>query len=888
MAFYHHKNISLFLNNQRLFINSLDLETQVNLSYPINLNERFSEFNVPTAPVQGRLNIEYYLTGRDYIKNYLFNKENSPLSGNLNGINFSNGYISNYSLNAEPNQPIKINSTIEIFDELTGNFNSAVPQKINDDLLFLHFTDSYFNYFSDINTNLSGNQIINYNWNYRNTLTPVFYARQTEYNPIPDRVIIGEKEISASIISDTTDLLLPFSGKPIALELVCKHPILSGFYESFMVSGQINSKNFQSSTDNLSRTIFNITQSHINRKPTISGIDITCYPSNKYITIDSADLDNGFYTNNNLPIIEKIYLDKTELFFSGQRFDNYDRIYADINNETTNGSLRIETTKGLLLSPNKLILNFPDITVSGFYPETGTPGTLLTITGNNFNTIDSVLFNGSRSAFQVDKNNINNEIHSIYASVPPNTTIGKITVLSSLRNRSGVSTGLFYPKPIIDSISPSTGQWNDVINIEGQNFSGITQLLFNNILSPSFKVLTNNLITGQVPETGAGYTKGYISLTGYQNMNNIYSPGLYYPVVPIYSIYLNSGLSFDNVAIFTKIDTGFLSPSGGGFKVNFGGFKSIFYVSGNSTGTLTGIAPLGLWHNQKMALYEPDGVTLYPPYSGNLIQVGPAPIVESISPNTLNLYKPYNLSLNGKFFKDFTNLPWYFSVFKSGYTGYYSSIDSNSFFSNAIITGVQITGTTGYYDFNLRNLAGSHISGSGLLVVKTDNIANTNRQSINHSPAFGGIGETQLAPAGYSTDNNLQTYSATAGFSTNRGAYLNIIFDNLYDVFSMSVRQPILFQVLIGRRGGSRPFEIRLMPMHTGNIELYDLGGKLISGFTTGSLTEFNYIVPSNILTGIKQMKIFGSGDGRDRSLAFSEVIVYGTLNRSTDLGAGD
>jgi len=69
---------------------------------------------------EGSLKFTYYLTGYDYLKQYIYSNNNQPISGNIGGLQFNQGYLSEYSISIEPNSPIKVSAGITFYDQLTG------------------------------------------------------------------------------------------------------------------------------------------------------------------------------------------------------------------------------------------------------------------------------------------------------------------------------------------------------------------------------------------------------------------------------------------------------------------------------------------------------------------------------------------------------------------------------------------------------------------------------------------------------------------------------------------------------------------------------------------------------------------------------------------------
>ncbi len=868
MLFYTAKEVNVTLNNNVILAKDLFISQDAEIEHPFEEGEKISERNVAKSPIKGELQLNYYLTGKDYLKDYLYANDKFPLTGNIAGLIFNQGYIKSYSLNGESNSPLIINVNIAILDEVSGTFTQNPSTQVPNDTPILNFNDTQLNTFNNYSA-FAFNNVLNFRWNYDADIVPVYYYNQTGLSHInPDRVVIREKNIQTEITSYDTHFILPFTGQNFALELQFNHPSNTGIYEIYGCSGKISSKKLNIGDDKLCRTAYTITQSHLNAFPKISGVTTGTYPTNNYFLIDSINSStNGFYTEyNKIPLIEYVVLGDDELVFKQDRYSVFDRITGYVSDKTINGTLQLKTSKGLIVYPTQVILDFPPPTISGFYPRTGNYGDLITITGENYNRITQVLFNGIRANFQ--SSNTGALLDSIIASVPQVATIGNIKVISELRNVSGTSTDLFYPIIEITDLIPATGQWGDNIGISGKNFSGITNVYFNNIQSPSFKVVNNNYITGQVPSTGAGYTKGYVKVSGVDGMSSI-SQRIYSPMVLITGLSALSGTIAEDFVIYTIFDSGFLYYITGtlnGFKIGFGDATGTFYRSGVSSNTLTGLIPTGYFDSEYVAIYEPDGVTKYPSYTGTFSQIGPAPFIVNIYPSTIVKYGssslPLNISVEGLYFKDFFGLSKYAAIFNDQDIYNFSTLASNSFQTKVIIPNVVITGDTGRYSLSLFNYAGTGTLTSGLLVQEAINLA---RQGVTyHFPEYV-YKDDRIHPPGNAVDGGSSgslTFSATAGMNTNRGALWQTTFSGPKTVSLIKTYQNNIPNPLSARfSAGGEVIYIQLITK--GYIELYNSNNKQITGFSGVILSGFNShnsSLGTGNVPGVKQLRIYSSG----------------------------
>ena len=146
----------------------------------------------------------------------------------------------------------------------------------------------------------------------------------------------------------------------------------------------------------------------------------------------------------------------------------------------------------------------PAPVITSFSPTTGVPGTVVTLSGNYFTGATAVTFNGApATVFTV------NSATQITVTVPSGATTGLITVVTP--NGIAVSTTRFTVQvPVITSFTPTAGPVGTTVTINGNYFTGVTQVTFNGTVAPGFVVVSATQITVAVP---AGATSGPITVT---------------------------------------------------------------------------------------------------------------------------------------------------------------------------------------------------------------------------------------------------------------------------------------------------------------------------------------------------------------------------------------
>ena len=177
------------------------------------------------------------------------------------------------------------------------------------------------------------------------------------------------------------------------------------------------------------------------------------------------------------------------------------------------------TTPGGTASMDGFVFIPPPV-VTSFTPSLAGSGTLVTITGGNFNGATAVTFGG----IPAEDIYISNDGTQILARVGSGAT-GAVEVTTPGGTAS--KTGFVYiPFPIINAFSPTSAVAGTWIVISGSNFTGTTAVSFNGTAAQSFTVDSDSQITavvgngasGAINVTTAGGTaslNGFIFISGY-------------------------------------------------------------------------------------------------------------------------------------------------------------------------------------------------------------------------------------------------------------------------------------------------------------------------------------------------------------------------------------
>src|SRR3990172_6301387 len=146
----------------------------------------------------------------------------------------------------------------------------------------------------------------------------------------------------------------------------------------------------------------------------------------------------------------------------------------------------------------------PVPTISGFSPNSGPVGTVVTVNGSGFNGATAVRFGTTNaSAYTVVSNT------QITATVPAGAITAPISVVTPGGTATSSNSFTVVPPPSISGFSPASGPAGTVVTINGSGFTGTTAVRFGATNAAAFTVASNTQITATVP---AGAITGQISV----------------------------------------------------------------------------------------------------------------------------------------------------------------------------------------------------------------------------------------------------------------------------------------------------------------------------------------------------------------------------------------
>jgi len=199
--------------------------------------------------------------------------------------------------------------------------------------------------------------------------------------------------------------------------------------------------------------------------------------------------------------------------------------------------------------------------ITNFFPQSGAPGTQVTITGTDLYPVDAVYFGTDESTRATV---VSQTSTKVVVTVPPNAVSSPITLYSfSIPTTSSLT---FYLPPSISDFSPRKGTIGTQVTINGSGFSipGVfTYVFFNGVSAPQGQVTSDTQITVLVPK---GASTGFITVSNITGTVN--SVGYFY-LNPTITSFTNRVATGQNLQIYGTSFLGVTSVALAGQALNY-------------------------------------------------------------------------------------------------------------------------------------------------------------------------------------------------------------------------------------------------------------------------------------------------------------------------------
>ena len=170
------------------------------------------------------------------------------------------------------------------------------------------------------------------------------------------------------------------------------------------------------------------------------------------------------------------------------------QLLATVPSGATTGPIAVTNPAGTGISDIDFTLT--SVQITGFNPESGPVGTVVTIEGINLLDAIEVTFNGATAPI------LSNVATTIWVQVPQGATTGPIEVITLSGSATSATDFVVLAPPTISNFSPTKGALGTEVTITGTNLIGTTQVSFG-VIAASFIVDSEIQVRALVPNGAA-------------------------------------------------------------------------------------------------------------------------------------------------------------------------------------------------------------------------------------------------------------------------------------------------------------------------------------------------------------------------------------------------
>jgi hypothetical protein len=283
MPFYTASNTNLKINGTGYYVSNASINSSASISPVFRVGSIASEEYFPEGQVQGTLDMNYYLTGADPIKQLI--SDDSPVSGNFCGLYFNSGYLNSYSLTFPPNQPLQVSAGFTFYGQVSGTFSPA-GESLSDKAT-LNASDFEFNETGIINDN----QILDLNYQYNNSLQAFYSIQETGENPAPVSVRSTAKAVSLEVVTNDYDINIPSTGLSCQGRIVLKDGS-NVERESYNISGVMLNQSMSVDPSTTLGKGLSIMQANLALPPSIEGLAPVSGPTGTSVTLSGSNFQD--------------------------------------------------------------------------------------------------------------------------------------------------------------------------------------------------------------------------------------------------------------------------------------------------------------------------------------------------------------------------------------------------------------------------------------------------------------------------------------------------------------------------------------------------------------------------------------------------------------------
>ncbi len=298
MSYYNYNNTSVVLGsgneNHHFAVDSVGISLQNNLT-PVYLVPDKSSFDYKsTQGLNGSLDLTYYLTGQDFLANFIENEKNF-ISGNFAGLTFSSGYLTSYGFNVQQYGPVRIGVNISFYGGLQGAFTPTRETGVVTGARPLNYSDAGLTGISGAIPQLGGilQNAESVDYSFSSEFTPVYVVGEQ----MPREIRFNQKTTNLTINGYNLDFYTHqnFASGLYDAEMTIgfKKPGMASPEQEYKTRGTLTSQNIEVSAGEKLKTSISLIQNKIGNAPSIVNVTPTKGARGSEVTIEGNYITNA-------------------------------------------------------------------------------------------------------------------------------------------------------------------------------------------------------------------------------------------------------------------------------------------------------------------------------------------------------------------------------------------------------------------------------------------------------------------------------------------------------------------------------------------------------------------------------------------------------------------
>lgn len=229
-----------------------------------------------------------------------------------------------------------------------------------------------------------------------------------------------------------------------------------------------------------------------------TGVDQFVLIARPYLanfTPGSGEYGSGIsITGNNLNYVSGVYIGNrnvssfTKVGSTGISFNIPDYANSDY--------ITVKSQAGESTSLTRLIVQIPNIQISGFTPISGYVGDTIVVSGKYIDTTNYVLVSGQTGRLALDDNDFNRVgITGINFAIPQTAQTDYLRLQNDRYTQISTSLLTILDSPIISTLTPDSGYFRQLISISGSSLTGV-EFFFNGVTGNLIRALSTSVVAG--------------------------------------------------------------------------------------------------------------------------------------------------------------------------------------------------------------------------------------------------------------------------------------------------------------------------------------------------------------------------------------------------------